>query len=449
MKSYRTKANPSKQRYNAFRAIAATVSMSIALLTPAHAKVVKHASRPTPQSIALADFLLHYNAKTKKITIKKLADFGRQNAKKLGLSNWVSGKTYASMDDITILNDGVPGSNPPNTVELVTNTIGYDSECPAPYQQNTFCGNVTLRHFFPRALSYVYVQVTSIKDANGNNFPASGAGFHGGLNNAAPAFGLTNTLGLWRHYASGLQYAPAQSIVGASAPYNAGTADWVFANPDNADTYITLRAVAALKYAKYTPNSGNTSIFYDACQSGTKYGPSNTPVATLSPFPFTLYGTTTSVFNAYRNGIITLGSNTPVVNATSYWIPNTYQYAPKPAIFPFWEDITYVPRDPTSQICAGTFGTAPNRIFVVEWKNMQFKNPALNPASLTFEALFYENSDRMVFIYQNMTGANSSVASGATATIGVQNETGTAATSVYHQPSFGSGKFYSLVPQPL
>lgn len=140
--------------------------------------------------------------------------------------------------DLPIIADEVAGSGPAYSVELVTNSVGFNGSCPAGFQSNTFCGNVTFRHFTGMRLSDVFVQVTAVTaTVGGASLPD-----HGGVNNDASYHGLDNSLGLWRHTSSG---APNAGIVDAP-PSNAGTRDWVFNNPDNADTNIYLRAVASL-----------------------------------------------------------------------------------------------------------------------------------------------------------------------------------------------------------
>src|SRR5262245_27233979 len=50
-----------------------------------------------------------------------------------------------SIDSLNIVQDDNPNSGPPTTVELITNSVGSNGQCPPGYQSNTFCGNVTLR----------------------------------------------------------------------------------------------------------------------------------------------------------------------------------------------------------------------------------------------------------------------------------------------------------------
>src|SRR5262249_42125700 len=68
-----------------------------------------------------------------------------------------------------------------------------------------------------------------------------------------------------------------------------------------------------------------------------------------------------------------------------------------------------------------TLGTAPNRTFVVEWINV---GPAGAPG-ITFETILYENSNDILFQYNNVTTGLSWFDNGASATVGIGDPFGT------------------------
>lgn len=184
------------------------------------------APAPPREGVITADFRAHLQPGSRKITFERL-----------GTRAAAPGLTPQDVTDLQITQDTIAGSGPQSSVELVTNTVGYDTECPAGYQSNSFCGNVTFRHFYGLSLSDVHVQVTKVTDLN--DVVITG---HGGVNNDAAIHGLDASQGLWKYTGAG---ASNSGVVGGS-PDNQATRDWVFANPDNADTYIYLRAVASL-----------------------------------------------------------------------------------------------------------------------------------------------------------------------------------------------------------
>jgi hypothetical protein len=202
------------------------------------------APRPagTPRTV-VGSYVAHLRPKARSLTFERIASPHTATA-----TTTAPGLSPQNESTIPIVQNGVPDSGPADTVELVTNSVGTDAECPTGYQTNSFCGNVTLRHFYPMGLSAAYVQVTAINDDSGN--PLSG---HSAMNSDASAFGLDNSLGLWEHTAPGMPFNGMLDV----SPNNAGTRDWVFNNPDGADINVVLNVVASYYptlwfYSNYT-----------------------------------------------------------------------------------------------------------------------------------------------------------------------------------------------------
>lgn len=342
------------------------------------------------------------------------------------------GLSPQSQTELPILQNDIPGEGPPSTVELVTNSVDVDAGCPAPFTSQSFCGNVTLRHFFAtQGFNNVYLQVTEIVDTLGQ--PLAG---HSGLNSDPSALGLDNSLGLWRYTAAG--FAPASGILGKAttgSAANEGTRDWVFANPDNADTEIRLRVIASSTYESYTKSTSTTTAFIDACaQPGAARSVLTSPISQPLPFPFTLFGggdatsfgTTSTKVNYNFKGVLTLES-AGLPGGTNMSLPTTNPGAPRPAIFAFWDDLAY---NGNGAVCSASTGTAPGRIFVVTWNDMKFATDAANTTSLTFSAYLFEGSDKVEIVYKKMTSSKVQArASGNSATVGLQDATGSVATA--------------------
>ena len=374
-----------------------------------------------PKSVVLGEFIAHVRPSRRSITFEAATPAAGK------------GVSPQSIDDLNVTQDGVAGSGPANTIELVTNTVGYNAQCPAGYQTASFCGNVTLRHFFSGSLANVFVQVLSVYS------PTTGLEMtgHGGINGDGSEFGLDATKGLWKYTAPA---ATTPGIVGAS-PNNSGTRDWVFANPDDADTYIRMRVISSLTYASYVFDF-SSQAFVDACATGTNVGAVSQSTQTM-PFPFTLYGNTDTTVKFNKRGMITFGAVAGTASGVSLALPSAS--APKPALFVFWDDIGFAAT--STGMCYVTIGTAPNRKYVIEWNNMNFVPVADQTASLTFEAVLSEGTNNIDVVYKTMTGPTTRV-SGNLATVGVQNATGTVATSEFHLPDFGSANAYTFVAQP-
>jgi hypothetical protein len=358
---------------------------------------------------------------------------------------------------VNLCQDGTPGTSNPllcglpagtQTVELVTtqSSINTDAGCPSGYTTNSFCASVILNSFWNRSLPFTYVQVTAITSDSG--VAMSG---HSAINSDATAYGLSNSLGLWAYN--------SPSATGAflgQAPYNTATREWVFANPDNADTNIQLRVVAATTFSSYPGFETLLHPYINACTGGTQLATSVTESTQTLPFPFTLYGTTyDGTTNPQRVsfskvGVMTLGSTADTLVTGNVKLPSCATTpcasAPKPAIFPFWDNLTYT----TKGMCYASGGTAPNRTFAVSWNAMNFGNgtPASDrPASMTFGAVLHEGTNDIDFVYDSMTGP-SSRSKGGKATVGVQNETATVATTTFDDAAYTTNTSKTLVPSP-
>ncbi len=130
----------------------------------------------------------------------------------------------------------------------------------------------------------------------------------------------------------------------------------------------------------------------------------------------------------------------------------------KPAIFPLWEDIS------GNGGTAGytTVGTAPNRIFTVEFKNWKW-NYSGTAAALSFQIKLYETSNLIQFIYRQEAGAINTNSGGASigimdnnATVGYLSLNNTSATPVASFTTFATdlldkpatGQVYQFKPLP-
>jgi len=128
------------------------------------------------------------------------------------------------------------------------------------------------------------------------------------------------------------------------------------------------------------------------------------------------------------NGYLTFGgSGTAYLNA-SIPKPST----PNDFIAPFWDDLN---PGAGGGIYYATFGSAPNRQFVVEWNSVprySATDPSGGEGALTFEAVLAEGSNDILFQYQTLTGPN---ATGESATVGIEYSTGASgALYAYNTP---------------
>jgi hypothetical protein len=153
----------------------------------------------------------------------------------------------------------------------------------------------------------------------------------------------------------------------------------------------------------YIPASTPTGLFGD-------FATVNVPL----PFAFGFYNGKYSSVNIATNGYVNFIPATPFVGNVGIPDPSD----PNAAIFAFWNDLFVDGSSGT--VTTDTVGTAPNRKFVIEWRNvLMFDNPAW---PVSFELQLGEDGS-IVSRYQS--AGPDPFQRGATASVGIEDETGT------------------------
>jgi hypothetical protein len=132
------------------------------------------------------------------------------------------------------------------------------------------------------------------------------------------------------------------------------------------------------------------------------------------PFPFTFYGTSSTnicignnggfIFNATTCDLSTLNADLGTTTASNL-------------IVPFWDDID----SDTGDVYYKTVGTAPDRLFIIEWYNRPHYS---NIGSGTFELILYEGTNNVKYQYLDTNFGNALYDYGISATSGIR-QTGT------------------------
>jgi subtilisin family serine protease len=130
------------------------------------------------------------------------------------------------------------------------------------------------------------------------------------------------------------------------------------------------------------------------------------------PFPVRFYGASYTKAYVSTNGFLNF------TNAqTSSWngtIPDEWE--PHAAIYPFWDDLEV---DGSAGVYTGVTGTAPNRQFIIEWRNVKFFGDWSDPLKrVTFETLLHENGT-ITFQYKDIAADTQEQGDGAT--VGIEN----------------------------
>jgi Matrixin/IPT/TIG domain/Carboxypeptidase regulatory-like domain len=90
---------------------------------------------------------------------------------------------------------------------------------------------------------------------------------------------------------------------------------------------------------------------------------------------------------------------------------------PASLIAPFWDDLVL---DGTANVSVRVAGSAPNRQFIIEWTNVSIIDQTCTDvhSNLTFEAVLFEGSNDIQFVYSDLSGPSSN---GSTAAVGMQD----------------------------
>ena len=131
------------------------------------------------------------------------------------------------------------------------------------------------------------------------------------------------------------------------------------------------------------------------------------------PFPFTFYGRTYDSVGVTTNGFVNF---LPSPFAPSLNTPIPAPEAPNAAIYALWADLFV---GGGASMRTGVLGSAPDRQFVIEWRNVRFRGMILR---LRFEIVLRENGE---ILLQYAAPVDDPLQRGATATLGIENDSGT------------------------
>lgn len=148
---------------------------------------------------------------------------------------------------------------------------------------------------------------------------------------------------------------------------------------------------------------GNTAVTNFACGAV----PGDDCVATITlPFAYTFYTNTYTQVNVTSNGTLQFATANTDYGLNELCLPLAhFSYS----ILPHFSDLTI--GGTGEGVFTSISGTAPNRIFNIEWRASSFGKPA---GSLNFEVRLYEGQTRFDIIYGTVPG------NGFDATVGVQ-----------------------------
>jgi Carboxypeptidase regulatory-like domain len=173
-------------------------------------------------------------------------------------------------------------------------------------------------------------------------------------------------------------------------------------------------------------SGGSRDALGYTCQAAPRaFSPADTTLAltgddaylqVTTPFPIKLYGQSASSVYIDTDGFVSFA-----VPTANDWISGPIPSSSKPnaALYPFWDDLMV---DGSASVLTKTTGTAPNRQYIIEWRNVFVFDHADHRFS--FEAIISENGDIAYAYTGDMTAAPGQ---GGEATVGIENAAGTIA----------------------
>jgi hypothetical protein len=146
-------------------------------------------------------------------------------------------------------------------------------------------------------------------------------------------------------------------------------------------------------------------------------------VSLVAPFPITFHGVASTNLRVANDGVILLNATSGTVGFFNGGLASET----RPTIAAFWDDLG----DDTGAIYTATFGSAPNREFVVQWNRPHFVNSSLPDSGPgAFQVVFREGSPAILMQYQDVDFSDALYNWGLAATIGATN--GSPATTLQY-----------------
>ncbi|MNK05612.1 hypothetical protein D3C87_234950 [compost metagenome] len=178
--------------------------------------------------------------------------------------------------------------------------------------------------------------------------------------------------------------------------------------------------------------------FIDISSTGTNANlTDDTEAGVTLPWPWLINGTTVNTITIGNNGGILFNTLTGNV---------AYTIASGNGLYPYVQDLNTAA--PGGGVYYQSIGTAPNRQFVVLWKDIpHYISPAVTNGA-TFEVIYDEASGETFFLYQDVEMGNPSWNNGADAEIAVVTAAGTVTVSM-NSPTYLSNnsciRFYNAM----
>jgi hypothetical protein len=230
---------------------------------------------------------------------------------------------------------------------------------------------------------------------------------------------------------------------------------------------VSVSSTSATNAANFSLNFATTRLPYtlttlsgQSCEpgvtmavAGVNADDSHSAVAAL-PFTVPYFGAMATHFSASANGFAQLYPNamgmpfTMGPSATNATLPAAAMAAPNGVVAAFWDDL--FPVDAMTSVTTATVGAMGSRRFIVQWNNWTHFDMVSRSVRLTFQTRFYEGTGVIEHVYCSMMPGmdTANIASGASATIGIESLDGSAAAQAsFNTPmAVAAGTMFRFTP---
>lgn len=168
-------------------------------------------------------------------------------------------------------------------------------------------------------------------------------------------------------------------------------------------------------------------------------------------FAFRFFGDVITHYSVTSNGFAQLwtsATGTPSTSLSNTNIPSTS--TPNNFVAAFWDDLDIsTASGVTSGIHVATLGAAPNRRFVIEWRDWAHNSEQANIRN-TFQIKLFETTGVIEYHYCTLGATGEPLAFGDSATVGLENATGTLGrqSSINTEDSISTMRALRYTPAP-
>jgi hypothetical protein len=179
--------------------------------------------------------------------------------------------------------------------------------------------------------------------------------------------------------------------------------------------------------------AGSPTTFVDACAvpgrmqflQSSSSSTSLTSMPVPIPFPFQFFGVPVTTLVVSVSGFVVFDGSSRTTPVSPAMYPTTS--APRPAAFLYARPL----QTRVNGVCVATVGTAPNRRLIVHWSDAQHYLDSTPATHLNMELVLNEGTNTLDYVYDTLTPE--AITSGASASVGMQNEDATRGTTYFHR----------------